>query len=303
MQQRWVELLKYATGIVLHEDALALGKLTLIGTLWEFLFDSVYPVVFALHSVVENKEDPSCELEKVVWETDNAVQVARETMPFLMLKGRVMAMPKARGTRFVEFLKQPIDSSSDGVLTADAPRVISGRAYKENDTRLISSRVVVGFSHEIPRLRNAAADAATMPLFFARDLVVLPYQVFSVRVKGGDSIVLQAAVWPMRDIVYQSKIVLMLGMACIVELHTTVQVEEFLEVRPTVSALLLSARDSQSLQGSAESFATLFQPHREQLMALQIPLLAEAHAEEDPAQAATACAGADAVFCEMPLLR
>lgn len=206
-------------------------------------------------------------------------------------------MPKARGGTLAKILKGYIDSNSN------LPTILSGKVCEDNDPRFESSSIIVSFADDIPRLRNLTADASTKPVFLARDLIVLPYQVFSVRVKGGDAIILQAAVWPMKDIVYQSKIVLMLGMACIVELHTHAQVEEFLQAKPTVSAVLLCARHKNTLQGNAESFNKLYMQFKEQLRALDVPLIAEADSDQSHGEAATDCSFANAVLCDMPPLR
>jgi indole-3-glycerol phosphate synthase len=123
-----------------------------------------------------------------------------------------------------------------------------------------------------------------------------------MRAAGADAICIQAAMWPIKDIGYQCKAAKVLGLACVVEVHSSAQLEAVLAAGPGASALLLCARNPDSLDGDAASFETLYAPFAEQLQAFGVPLIAEAAIGDDAGAAATLCPNADAVLCGMPRL-
>jgi indole-3-glycerol phosphate synthase len=185
----------------------------------------------------------------------------------------VLALPPAAGARAVALLR--------GTVRARGPPLVCAAAA------------------DIPRLR-ASVDG--VEAFLARDLVALPYQVFAVRSRGADAFVLQAAVWPIADVGYQCKLARVLSMACVVEAHTARQVEQLLAARPAAAALLLCARDADTLGGDAGSFEALYAPFADRLREWGLPLVAEAAAGVAPEDAAAACPNADAVLCDMPAI-
>jgi hypothetical protein len=244
-------------------------------------------------SVPENMEEPCCELERLAWAADVNVENGRERFPFASLRTRVMAMPKGRGADFAAAVLAAASSS-------DPPRVI-----RPDTPPPAPPPLAVCFSDSILDARAAAlpVPGEAAPLYLARDVVALPYQVFSVRAAGADAICIQAAMWPVHDIGYQCKVAHVLGLACVVELHSHAQVAAVLAAAPAAAALLLCARDPDTLDGDAASFETLYAPFAAQLDALRVPLLAEAARTDDAASAVAACPNAHAVLCGMDVLR
>lgn len=219
-------------------------------------------------SVPASAEAPRCELERLAWAADAAVENEREVLPFAALQGRVRAMPRARGGGVAEALR-------------------AGEV----------ARVVVAASGDVPKLKEGAGEGA---LFLARDLVALPYQVFKVRQCGADAFVLQAAVWPVEDLGYQCKLAAVLGMACLVEVQSEEQLKAVLEAKPKAAGLVLCARDPDTLDGNAASFAALYEPFREEIEDWGIPTIAEAESGFSLDEAQQLCPMANVVFSELP---
>lgn len=232
-------------------------------------------------SVPENEVAPSCRLEALAWAADAAVENGRETMPFATLQGRARKMPGA-----------------NGAAVAAALRGGGGAGVRVLDCR--EGPLVAAVSSDIPGLTGDGGDASVG--YLAREVVALPYQVLSVRVRGADAFVLQAAMWPVADIGYQCKLAKVLGMACVVEAHTAAQVEALLEARPGVAAVLLCARDADGLQGDPASFEELYAPCRRGFEEWGVPVIAEGTAEGDPEAEAALCPSADALLVGLPPL-
>jgi hypothetical protein len=203
------------------------------------------------------------ELERLAWAADVSVENGRERFPFASLRTRVMAMPKGRGADFAATVLAAASSS-------DPPRVIRPDTPPSTQPSL-----AICFSDSI-----LAARAAAFPV-------------------AGEATALYLA----RDIGYQCKVAHVLGLACVVELHSHAQVAAVLASAPAAAALLLCARDPDTLDGDAASFETLYAPFAAQLDALRVPLLAEAARTEDAASAVAACPNAHAVLCGMDVLR
>ncbi len=221
-------------------------------------------------SVPETEAIPSCELERLAWAADELVALSRERLPFAMLQGRVRAMPRARGQELRGIMK--------GAVSADGPELIC-------------------------RGGRALIDASGDGLRLARDLVVLPYQMFELRARGADAISIIAALWPVNDIALQCKIARNIGMAVLVEAHTPLQVEQLLDQQPDVDGIVLVQRDSQDLSGDAASFDDLYNAHADALKQWGVPLLAEAVSDVTTDEALRQCPSAHAVLCNMPPLQ
>lgn len=221
-------------------------------------------------SVPETEAIPSCELERLAWAADESVALSRERIPFTALQGRVRAMPRARGKELRNVLK--------GAISANGPEVIC-------------------------RGGRALIDASSDGLRLARDIVVLPYQMFELRARGADVITIIAALWPVTDIILQCKIARNFGMAVIVEANTVLQVEQLLSQRPNLDAIVLVKRDNETLSGDASSFDTLHNAHAEALTEWGVPLLAEAPPEMTTEEALRQCTNSHAILCHMPPLR
>lgn len=154
---------------------------------------------------------------------------------------------------------------------------------------------------DFDRLRSLPenADAA----FLARDMLVVPYQVFSARAGGADGFVLNAAVWPVADIGYQARIGRVLGMAVVVECGSKRQVRELLEKRPGIDVIVLCVRDVDGLDGDASSFEEIYGEFEEELMVWGVCVVAEAAARCGADDAKSQAPRANSVLVDVPPMR
>lgn len=236
-------------------------------------------------SVPQNEEEPRCRLEALAWAADAAVENGRETLPFGSLLARARALPPAAGGRVGDALRRA-EGEPVGIVRGDGPAL------------------VFAASADIPRLKEGGGGGGggAGPAYVVRELVALPYQVLAARMRGADAVVLQAAVWPAADIGYQCKLAAVLGMAVLVEAHTVAQAREVAAARPAAAALLLVARDADTLAGDAASFERLYAACGDEVRAWGVPAVAEGAVDGNAEAEAALCPSADALIAGLPPL-
>ncbi|GFR43852.1 hypothetical protein Agub_g4978, partial [Astrephomene gubernaculifera] len=196
----------------------------------------------------ENK--PQNILEEIVWWKAREVEVMREKQPLALMKALAEKAAPARDFRgairakaeqtgrpgLIAEVKKA--SPSKGVIQPDFDPVRIAQAYERGGAACLSvltdEKFFQGSFENLARIRAAGVSC---PLL-CKEFIVEAYQVYKARASGADAILLIAAVLPNSDLSYFLKAASNLGMVCLIEVHTEVELARVLQL-PGVEGHLL----------------------------------------------------------------
>lgn len=129
-------------------------------------------------------------------------------------------------------------SPSKGVIQPDFDAVRIAKAYEAGGAACLSVLTDEKFFQgSFDNLTRIKAAGVTCPLL-CKEFIVEPYQIFKARVSGADAILLIAAVLPNQDLAYFMKAAKMLGMCCLIEVHTEGELARVLQLEGVEDHLL-----------------------------------------------------------------
>lgn len=175
-------------------------------------------------------------LEEIVWHKETEVAQMRERLPLIELQRQVSLAPPARD--FVSALNQGKTqpaliaevkkaSPSRGVLRADFDPVAIAQAYEAGGATCLSvltdQKFFQGSFENLAQIRQHVS----LPIL-CKDFLLYPYQMYLARVKGADAVLLIAAILANEDLQYFIKIANILGMATLIEVHTSEELDRVL---------------------------------------------------------------------------
>lgn len=180
------------------------------------------------YQIVVPDGKPAHILEEIVWDKEREVAYLRDKMPLDKLKKQValMAPPldflgalqqgKTQPALIAEVKKA---SPSRGVIRADFDPVEIAKAYQRGGASCLSVLTDRNFFQGSFENLAAVRQAVDLPLL-CKDFVIYPYQIYYARAHGADAILLIAAILADIDLQYFLKIVRVLGMTALLEVHT-----------------------------------------------------------------------------------
>lgn len=253
--------------------------------------------------VGRDSEQPQNILEAIVWHKEKEVDALRERIPFLQLKSDVRTAPPVRD--FIQSLRAGKTSPavvaevkkaspSKGVIREDFDPIAIAEAYQQGGASCVSvltdSKFFQGGFENLRAIR-AAID---LPLL-CKDFIIYPYQIYWARLHGADAVLLIAAILSDKDLQYFLKIVKLLGMTALVEVHTLEELERVLSLEG-VELIGINNRNLEDFSVSLETTSQLLAAHQPSIQKRQIAIISESglYTSEDLQQVAKA--GADAVL-------
>jgi len=182
--------------------------------------------------------EPRHILEKIVWEKDREVAVARQRMPLDQLKSKVAQLPPARD--FLAALSQAPNkpaviaevkkaSPSKGVIRADFDPVAIAKAYAAGGASCLSVLTDKTFFQGGFDVLVDVRSAVELPLL-CKDFILTPYQLYQARAAGADAALLIAAILTDQDLSYLSKVAAALGLTVLVEVHDREEMDRVLNL-------------------------------------------------------------------------
>ena len=190
------------------------------------------------YGIPHKDAEPRHILEKIVWEKDREVSVARERMPLDQLKAKVVKLPPARD--FLAALRQPTvkpaviaevkkASPSKGVIREDFDPVSIATAYAAGGASCLSVLTDKTFFQGGFEVLVDVRDAVVLPLL-CKDFILSPYQLYQARAAGADAALLIAAILSDQDLHYLSKVAAALGLTVLVEVHNSEELDRVLSL-------------------------------------------------------------------------
>jgi len=190
------------------------------------------------YAIPHEEAEPRHILEKIVWEKDREVAVARERMPLQQLKSKVAQLPAPRD--FLAALRQAAikpaviaevkkASPSKGVIRENFDPVAIAKAYAAGGASCLSVLTDKQFFQGGFDVLVDVRDAVDLPLL-CKDFILTPYQLYQARAAGADAALLIAAILTDQDLGYLSKVAATLGLTVLVEVHDSDELERVLNL-------------------------------------------------------------------------
>jgi indole-3-glycerol phosphate synthase len=140
-----------------------------------------------------------------------------------------------------------------------------------------------------------------LPLL-CKDFILSPYQLYQARAAGADAALLIAAILTDQDLAYLLKVARFLGLAVLVEVHDSAELERVLTL-DGVSLVGINNRDLASFEVDLGTTTTLLETHGERLRAKGILVVSESGLVQRADLDRVRAAGAEAVLVGEALMR
>lgn len=234
--------------------------------------------------------EPQNILEEIVWHKDTEVQRQREKVSLSDLKRRIETVAPAKD--FLRALRQGKTqpaviaevkkaSPSKGVIRENFDPVAIAQSYQQGGASCLSvltdRKFFQGSFENLAKVR-AAVD---LPLL-CKEFIIYPYQIYQARIHGADAVLLIAAILSDQDLKYFSKIIHVLGMTALIEVHSLDELDRVLAL-DSVNLIGINNRNLEDFTVDLKTTETLYHARREHLQNRDILIVSESgiHNRED----------------------
>ena len=267
-------------------------------------------VSYLEYGVPHDDEKPRNILEKIVWEKDREVDLARQKVPLDQLKKKISLLPPTKD--FVAALKRAQikpaviaevkkASPSKGVIRDDFDPVAIAKAYAAGGASCLSVLTDKQFFQGGFDVLVQVRETVDLPLL-CKEFVLSPYQLFQARAAGADAVLLIAAILTDQDLRYLNKVAQSLGLDVLVEVHDATELERVLSIGG-FSLIGINNRDLATFETDLATTEILVNQFRDRLHLDNTVLVSESglflRSDLDRVQAA----GAEAVLVGEALMR
>jgi indole-3-glycerol phosphate synthase len=262
------------------------------------------------YQIVVPDSQPEHILEEIVWYKEREIPPMRDKLPLDKLKKRVevMAPPldflgalkhgKTAPALIAEVKKA---SPSKGVIRADFDAVEIAQAYQRGGASCLSVLTDSKFFQGSFENLAAVRQAVDLPLL-CKEFVIYPYQIYYARAHGADAVLLIAAILEDSDLQYFLKIVEVLGMTALIEVHTAEEFDRVLKLKG-VKLIGINNRNLTTFSVDLQTTQTLLGLHRQELLDRGILIVSESGLHTAKDLQIVAEAGANAVLIGESLVK
>jgi indole-3-glycerol phosphate synthase len=229
-------------------------------------------------------------LEEIVWHKETEVDKMREILPLLELRQQVETVPppqdflgalrqgKTKPALIAEVKKA---SPSKGVIREYFNPVAIAQAYEKGGASCLSVLTDQKFFSGSFDNLNLVRQEVDLPIL-CKEFIIYPYQIYYARAKGADAVLLIAAILSDRDLRYFLKIVRVLGMTALIEVHTLEELDRVLGI-DGVNLIGINNRNLEDFSVSLETTRDLLAARGEILRQRDIVAVSESglHTPED----------------------
>ena len=267
-------------------------------------------VSYLEYGVPHDDEKPRNILEKIVWEKDREVDLARQKVPLDQLKKKISLLPPTKdfGAALKRAQIKPAviaevkkASPSKGVIRDDFDPVAIAKAYAAGGASCLSVLTDKQFFQGGFDVLVQVRETVDLPLL-CKEFVLSPYQLFQARAAGADAVLLIAAILTDQDLRYLNKVAQSLGLDVLVEVHDAKELERVLAIGG-FSLIGINNRDLATFETDLATTEVLVNQFRDRLHLDTTVLVSEsglfARSDLDRVQAA----GAEAVLVGEALMR
>ncbi len=232
------------------------------------------------YAIPHEDSQPRNILEKIVWEKDREVDLARQRVSLEKLKSQIVELPKPKS--FLASLKQASvmpaviaeikkASPSKGVIRDKFDPIEIAKAYQKGGASCISVLTDRTFFQGGFDVLVEVRKNVELPLL-CKDFILFPYQIYQARAAGADAILLIAAILSDQDLIYLRKVASNLELTVLVEVHNADEMERILHLGnfPLVG---VNNRDLASFEvdlGTTEFLSKMFRSRLEEQSTLLV---------------------------------
>ncbi len=242
------------------------------------------------YQIVVPDNQPAHILEEIVWYKEREVAQMRERTPLDTLQKQVVKVSPP--LNFLGALKQGKTdpaviaevkkaSPSKGVIRVDFDAVEIAKAYQRGGASCLSiltdRKFFQGSFENLQNVRHAV----DLPLL-CKEFIIYPYQIYYARAHGADAVLLIAAILDNKDLQYFLKIVRVLGMTALIEVHTEEEFDRVLALEG-VELIGINNRNLADFSVDLQNTCTLLASHQQQLLERGVLIVSESgiHTAED----------------------
>jgi indole-3-glycerol phosphate synthase len=262
------------------------------------------------YAIPHEEAEPRNILEKIVWEKDREVAVARDRVSLDQLKQQVAELPATRD--FVAALRAACRkpaviaevkkaSPSKGVIRDDFDPEAIARGYAAGGASCLSVLTDKPFFQGGFDVLVQVRQVVELPLL-CKDFILSPYQLYQARAAGADAALLIAAILTDVDMAYLLKVARSLGLAVLVEVHDAAELERVLAL-DGVQLIGINNRDLATFHTDLATTEALTAQYGEQIRAKGALLVSESGLLNRDDLDRVQSAGADAVLVGESLMR
>jgi indole-3-glycerol phosphate synthase len=242
------------------------------------------------YQIVVPDGKPAHILEEIVWDKEREVLVMRDKIPLDKLKKQVTAMSPPldflgairHGKTYPAVIAEVKKASpSKGVIRADFDAVEIAKSYQQGGASCLSVLTDRNFFQGSFENLAAVRQAVDLPLL-CKEFIIYPYQIYYARAHGADAVLLIAAILEDVDLKYFLKIVRILGMTALVEVHTEEEFDRVLSL-DGVQLIGINNRNLADFTVDLQTTRMLLAPRRQELIDRGISIVSESglHTAED----------------------
>ena len=190
------------------------------------------------YAIPHKDSEPQNILEKIVWEKDREVNLARERVSLQKLIKKIEKLNQPKN--FLDALKNSHycpaviaeikkASPSRGVIREDFDPVQIALAYEEGGATCVSVLTDKTFFQGGFDVLLEVRQTIDIPLL-CKDFIIHPYQIYQARVAGADAVLLIAAILSDQDLIYLRKIASALSLSVLVEVHNLEELQRIIAI-------------------------------------------------------------------------
>ncbi len=256
------------------------------------------------------QSEPQHILEAIVWHKEKEVERLRERLSLLDLQKKVrevspprdflgaIAHSKTQPALIAEVKKA---SPSKGIIREDFDPVAIAKSYQQGGASCLSVLTDAKFFQGSFDNLALVRQAVDLPLL-CKEFILYPYQIYLARSQGADAVLLIAAILNDQDLRYFVKIVKVLGMTPLIEVHTLAELDRVLAIEG-VSLVGINNRNLETFNVDLATTAHLLNARREQIQALGIRVVSESGLHQSKDLQFVKQAGANAVLVGESLVK
>jgi indole-3-glycerol phosphate synthase len=242
-------------------------------------------------------------LEEIVWHKEKEVERMREKVSLLELKRKItlvsppldflgtLRQGKTKPAVIAEVKKA---SPSKGVIRENFDPVAIARSYEKGNATCIS--VLTDEKFFQGSFENLAKVRATVDLpLLCKEFIIYPYQIYLARQYGADAVLLIAAILSDQDLKYFVKIVKVLGMTPLVEVHNLEEFDRVLAIEE-INLIGINNRNLENFSVNLDTTKVLMEARSDRLQERGILVVSESGLHTPHDFNLVASAGVDAVL-------
>jgi len=262
------------------------------------------------YQIKHPEAEPRHILEEIVWQKELEVEKRRELTPLLELQKAVKDSQPPRD--FLGALKNSVRqpaliaeikkaSPSKGVICENFNPAKITQAYENGGANCLSVLTDEKFFQGSFENLAIARRSVDLPLL-CKEFIIYPYQIYLARSLGADAVLLIAAILEDKDLQYFLKIINLLGMTALIEVHTLAELDRVLALKG-VTLIGINNRNLENFTVDLNTTTELLNARKDTLKERDILIVSESGIHTPQDLATVRDAGVNAILVGESLVK